>query len=83
MATKRATFTKIQRERDKRAKADAKRERRASLRAVKPLEATIGEDQHQVIEEIALLHERYEGGRISLDDFLVRRDELLARLVIR
>lgn len=82
MATRRPTFTKTQRERDKRAKAAAKRERRLSAQPEEPVENTIVADEHRVIEELALLHERYESGAVPLDEFLARRQELLARLVI-
>ena len=82
MATTRPTFTKKQRERDKRAKAAAKRERRLSARTEEPVANTIVADEHRVIAELAVLHERYESGGLPLDDFLARREELLARLVI-
>ncbi len=83
MATRRTTFSKTQREQAKVAKAAAKRERRASIRAAEPVETGKVGEEHHVIEEIAALHERYESGRISLDDFVAKRDELLARIVIR
>jgi hypothetical protein len=80
MATKRTTFTKTQRERDKRAKAAAKEERRQS-RVKEPVEVVIAADEDQVMADLATLHERYNAGVVSLDEFLIRRDELLAHLV--
>lgn len=82
MGTTRSTFSKTQRERDKRAKAAAKRERRLSTRTEEPVAHATVPDEHRVIEELDLLHKRYESGGLSLDDFLARREELLARLVI-
>ncbi len=82
MATRRTTFSKTQRERAKVAKAEAKRERRASIRAAEPVRVEKTDEQDQVIAQIAALHEQYEGGRMSLDDFVAKRDELLARIVI-
>ena len=81
MATRRTTFSKTQRERDKRAKAAAKRERRVA-RAEEPADAPAAQDENRVMAELTALNERYERGEISLDDFVARREELSARLII-
>ena len=81
MATKRTTFSKTQRERDKRAKAAAKRERRES-RAEEPAEAPLPMDENRVMAELTALNERYESGAISLDEFVARREELSSKLVM-
>jgi hypothetical protein len=81
MATRRTTFSKTQRERDKRAKAAAKRERRVA-RAEEPTDAPAAQDENRVMAELTALNERYERGEISLDDFVARREELSARLII-
>lgn len=92
MPTRRTTFSKTQRERDKRAKAAAKRERRAERSEEEEPDATESGaagagtapkvDEERVMAELAELHSRYDAGLMSMDDFLARRDELLSRLVI-
>ena len=84
MATKRTTFAKTQRERDKKAKAEAKREKRLTRSEEEP-EVDTGhqDDPQRVMLELAQLHERYESGLVSLDDFVARREELQSRMVIR
>ena len=39
-------------------------------------------DQTQLLEQFAALHEDLAEGRISLDDFEVRQEELRAKLVV-
>ena len=80
MATRRTTFSKTQRERDKRAKAAAKRERRAASGTDEDAPPAVEVDHEAVAAELASLHQRYDDGRIQLDDFVARRDELLSRL---
>lgn len=84
MATKRTTFAKTQRERDKKAKAEAKRERRATRSEEEP-EVVEGrtDDPDRIMLELAQLHERYDSGLVSLDDFVLRREELQSKMVIR
>ena len=83
MATRRTTFSKTQRERDKREKAAAKRERRANLAAeAETAEPTPQEDPETIIAQLAALHLRYEEGRIALDEFAARQEELRSRLAI-
>jgi hypothetical protein len=88
MATRRTTFDKLQRERAKKAKAAAKRERRQEkgegdspggddlldLRAEENL--TPGE----LLARIEAVHERYAAGQLSFEDFEEQKTELLTRL---
>ncbi|MCC6338403.1 MAG: hypothetical protein KJ056_04165 [Acidimicrobiia bacterium] len=90
MAARRTTFDKIQRERAKKAKAAAKRERRQSrseggavaTEAVHGPAAGGGEDltAPQLLERIEALHRRYEAGGLDLETFEEERAELYERL---
>jgi hypothetical protein len=85
MAKKRTTFGKLQRERDKQQKQMAKRDRRIT-RDDEPGEdeaeaPAVKYDEAQTLAALAALHEAYDDGRISLDDFEAQRDELRQRLV--
>jgi hypothetical protein len=80
VARRRTTFGKLQRDRDKQAKARAKIERKAA-RAEEASsdddDAGGGEvDQAAVLAQLAALHASYDEGEISLEDFEARRDEL-------
>jgi hypothetical protein len=80
VARRRTTFGKLQRDRDKQAKARAKIERRAARAEQTPDEDAGDEpqevDQAKVLAELAALHTSYDDGEISLEDFETRRDEL-------
>jgi hypothetical protein len=52
----------------------------ASERAETPSAEEV--DQTQLLEQFAALHEDLAEGRISLDDFEVRQEELRAKLVV-
>ncbi len=91
MARARSTFGKLQRDQAKKDRAKAKMDDRMSRRedkaaaasergteAPKPDEV----DQTQLLEQFAALHEDLAEGRISLDDFEVRQEELRAKLVV-
>lgn len=87
MAKKRTTFGKLQRERDKQQKQMAKRDRRIN-RDDDVAEDEAGTDapevkydEAQTLAALAALHEAFDDGRISLDDFEAQRDELRQRLV--
>ena len=87
MSRQRATFGKLQRERDKQAKATAKRERRRAA-----AEQTEGADRDPgpastesapvLIDLIADLHQRFENAEISLETYEEQKAELLSRLPI-
>jgi hypothetical protein len=85
VARRRTTFGKLQRDREKQAKAKAKLERRAARAA----EQTSTEqapaddvDQEAILAELAELHAAFDDGKMSLDDFEARRDELRSALRI-
>ncbi|HEY3942912.1 MAG TPA: hypothetical protein VGL60_10540 [Acidimicrobiales bacterium] len=85
MARPRSTFGKLQRDQAKRARTKAKQEDRLARREEKadpdnapPTRPPV--DQASVLEQFARLHEDMADGRISLEDFEVRQEELRALL---
>ena len=85
MARPRTTVGKLQRDQAKREKAKAKQEDRLARRADRGTEAsspdTVGpEDQQELLAQFAKLHEDLAEGRISIDDFELRQDDLRRRL---
>jgi hypothetical protein len=90
MARARSTFGKLQRDQAKKDRARAKMDDRQSRRDDKAAGGTEGEstpsgevvDQTRLLEQFARLHEDLADGRISLDDFEVRQEELRAKMVV-
>ena len=90
MARARSTFGKLQRDQAKkdraRLKMDDRQSRREEKAAGDPEDAgaTSGEvvDQALLLEQFAALHEDLADGRISLDDFEIRQEELRAKMVV-
>ncbi len=90
MARARSTFGKLQRDQAKKDRAKAKWDDRQARREDKAAgggtesDAPSAEDvdQTQLLEQFAALHEDLAEGRISLDDFEVRQEELRAKLVV-
>jgi hypothetical protein len=89
VARARSTFGKLQRDQAKKDRAKAKMDDRLARREDKaaaddapsgPSADTI--DQTRLLEEFAALHEDLAEGRISLDDFELRQEELRAKLVV-
>jgi hypothetical protein len=92
MATQRTSFTKLQRDRAKKAKAAAKRERRLERAAEArsghadvpedgtPLEGPIS--AADLLQEIEDTHQRFEAKLITYEEFEEKKAELLARLPI-
>jgi hypothetical protein len=94
MATQRTSFTKLQRDRAKKAKAAAKRERRIERAA----EARNGTDDTEIespseggegpisaaelLHEIEVTHQRFEAKLMTYEEFEEKKAELLARLPI-
>jgi hypothetical protein len=86
MATQRSSFSKLQRDRDKQAKAAAKRDRRQDRdpaidgeeveAAPVPTEA----EQAEVLEQIARLHQEFDAKVIDFETFEERKALLMARL---
>jgi hypothetical protein len=90
MARPRTTVGKLQRDQAKREKARAKQEDRLARRAEREDADGAGhsdgadpgsqEDQEALLEQFARLHEDLADGRISLDEFESRQDDLRRRL---
>jgi hypothetical protein len=89
VARARSTFGKLQRDQAKKDRAKAKMDDRLTRREEKAANvltddapATEEVDQTQLLEQFAALHEDLAEGRISLDDFEIRQEELRAKLVV-
>lgn len=92
MGNPRSTFAKNERDRNKKARAAAKREKRLSkgdesdeldeesLEELTRPKST--EPQEVVIEKLRVLHEDYEDERINDEDFEKAKADLLAKLTI-
>jgi hypothetical protein len=86
MATRRTTFDKLQRERAKKAKAAAKRERRQDRSSDEGADLDVdlaAEEQlspGELLERIEAVHERFAAGQMSFEDFEEQKTELLTRL---
>ncbi|HYH51008.1 MAG TPA: hypothetical protein VEG38_15785 [Acidimicrobiia bacterium] len=92
MATQRTSFTKLQRDRAKKAKAAAKREKRLE-RAAEARTASDEVDETAVtgegpisaaelLHEIEVTHQRYEAKLMTYEEFEEKKAELLSRLPI-
>jgi hypothetical protein len=92
MATQRTSFTKLQRDRAKKAKAAAKREKRLE-RAAEAREGSSAEDVEttngegpisaaELLREIEVTHQRFEAKLMSYEEFEEKKAELLGRLPI-
>lgn len=92
MATQRTSFTKLQRDRAKKAKAAAKRERRLE-RAAEARENAAADDSDtssdegpisaaELLREIEATHQRFEAKQMTYEEFEEKKAELLARLPI-
>jgi hypothetical protein len=89
VARARSTFGKLQRDQAKKDRAKAKWDDRQARREDKAAGGAPSDspsagdvDQTQLLEQFAALHEDLAEGRISLDDFEVRQEELRAKLVV-
>ena len=93
MATQRTSFTKLQRDRAKKAKAAAKREKRLE-RSAEAREGSTGEDVEatdsgegfisaaELLREFEVTHQRFEAKLMSYEEFEEKKAELLGRLPI-
>ena len=91
MATQRTSFTKLQRDRAKKAKAAAKREKRLE-RAAEARTASDNDDAEtsgegpisaaELLHEIEVTHQRFEAKLMTFEEFEEKKAELLARLPI-
>lgn len=93
MAASRTSFEKLQRDRAKKAKAAAKREKRldksvepsdADEATVDPSSLAAGEEipADQLLRMVAELHEQFESEKISFEEFEDRKTELFALLSV-
>jgi hypothetical protein len=89
MARSRSTFGKMQREQEKRSRARAKQEKRLARRDEdqdedQPEEGSVttAEDQASILEALARLHEDLAEGRIPLEIFEARQEELRSSIRI-
>lgn len=92
MGVQRTSFEKLQRERQKKAKAAAKRARREERAAatdepeadIEPAEgdALTLLSPAELLRMVEIVHERFEAGTIGLEEFEEKKTELLARLPV-
>jgi gas vesicle protein GvpG len=86
LATRRTTFDKRERERAKQAKAAAKRARRQDKSDDDPEDAAPTATEHLstevLLQRLETLHEDYDAGRISFEDFDAQKADLVDRLAI-
>ncbi|MGE3620349.1 MAG: hypothetical protein AB7L84_07800 [Acidimicrobiia bacterium] len=87
MATNRSTFAKLERDRNKSAKAAAKRERRQSrekAEAEEVITAAPGEELSaaQLLAMVEQLHRQLDDEEISFDEFEERKIDLMARIPV-
>lgn len=85
MARSRSTFGKMQREQEKRSRARAKQEKRLAKRDEDEPEegaVTTEEDQASILDALAQLHEDLAEGRVSLEIFEVKQEELRSSIRI-
>ena len=86
MASRRTTFDKLQRERAKKAKAAAKRERRLEKSADEAGDESTGgvagrqDNPADLLEEIAAVHARFEANEIEFEEFEELKTDLFERL---
>lgn len=83
-----ASFQKRAREQAKMEKAAAKGERRqarlseAAAAAEEAPQPVSPDEAPKILNAIAQLHEQFDAGQVSLDDFEARKSDLLARLPV-
>ncbi len=91
MAGQRSSFGKLQRDRDKKAKAAAKRSRRqdgtdesASAEDDSPAPAYNGHQLStpELLERIAEIHQQFDAGTISYELFEETKADLMSRLAV-
>jgi hypothetical protein len=92
MGGQRTSFSKLQRDRDKKAKAAAKREKRAERSAggggddaVDVLVEDDGKSElsaDDLLKLIESIHQRYDAGKMTLEEFEEQKVDLLSRLPV-
>ena len=84
MATNRNQFEKRERDRAKKAKALAKREKRVESEKA-ALEAGNAEapvDPSEILEQVAVLHEQFDNGELEFEAFEEQKAELMSKLTV-
>lgn len=92
MGGQRTSFSKLQRDRDKKAKAAAKRERRQERSAgtnedevveTDPVDDGVSElSADELLKAIESIHKRFDAGTMSYDEFEEQKVDLLSRLPV-
>ncbi|NLA36825.1 MAG: hypothetical protein GX868_14240 [Actinobacteria bacterium] len=91
MGVQRTSFGKLQRDRAKKAKQEAKRERRALSAIAEPdeadLETLLGDEDKELsaaelLEAIEHIHKQFDNEEISFEEFEELKVELFARLPV-
>jgi hypothetical protein len=86
MATRRTSFAKLQRDREKKARASAKQERRQERLAEPEPAAPAAEGEElsaaQLLVEVERLHKQFEDKQIDFDTFEERKAALMARIPV-
>ncbi len=91
MAAQRTSFEKLQRDRAKKAKAAAKREKRLdkggdedeALEELPPLgEPGVELSAGELLQRVEDLHRRFEDKKISFEDFEEQKADLMARISV-
>ena len=83
-----SSFAKRERDLAKKAKAEAKRQRRLSAEQASPSEEAAGRGDddgpsgEELLQQIEDIHRRYDQGLISDEDFQLTKADLLSRLRI-
>ena len=90
MAAQRTSFEKLQRDRAKKAKAAAKREKRldkspdeeAEIEELPPLGDGVELTAAELLQRVEDLHRRFEDKKISFEDFEEEKADLMARISV-
>lgn len=90
MAAQRTSFEKLQRDRAKKAKAAAKREKRLDKSApeepesLPPLESEPGKELSaaELLQRVEDIHRLFEDKKISFEEFEEQKAELMARIPV-
>ncbi len=89
MAKSKESFNRRERERMKRQKADAKRERRLTSdepgegsEGAAPAPVQVPVDEAAIIQQLAELNATFEMGDLGFEDFDKRRSQLLSQLAV-
>jgi hypothetical protein len=86
MTTQRSSFEKRERDRSKKAKAAAKRDKRLDKSGTDESDAPASSlgaaDTAAVLEAVAILHQRFDDNEIEFEEFEELKAELMSRLSV-